>query len=463
MASESASNMTNSSQANTLNGDKVDELTFPDSFTFGSATSSFQIEGAADVEGKSPSIWDTFCAQDGRVSDGSNGDVACDHYNLYKQDVALMADLNLDAYRFSIAWARIVPDASGVINEAGLDFYERLVDELIAKGITPMPTLYHWDLPQWLDDEGGWLNRKTAYAFADYAEALVKRLGDKVQTWTTLNEPFVSANHGYVTGEHAPGLESLEMGFTASHHLMLAHGLAGRKIREFAPNAELAIVLNFTPTSPASDSEEDAVAEKHQANLENLWYSEVLAGNGYPAETVEYHGWDQAEVLDGDFDIISAPIDLLGINFYTRGFVSHDKSFKLGSHVRQNTMGWEIHPPTLGVLLRDLHARYNFPKMMITENGAPMPDADRVDGQIQDDDRVAYIREHLAEVHSALQDGVPMAGYLVWSLFDNFEWAHGYGPRFGIVEVDFETQERKPKKSADWFSALASSHHMPLS
>lgn len=460
---ESASNGKSLNETPSFAASRRTELVFPASFRFGSATSSFQIEGAATADGKGPSIWDTFCAEEGRISDGSNGDAACDHYNLYKQDVALMARMGLDSYRFSIAWARIIPDASGAVNEAGLDFYERLVDELLANGITPMPTLYHWDLPQWLGDQDGWLNRNTAYAFADYAEAVVTRLGDKISTWTTLNEPFVSANHGYVTGEHAPGLKSLEMGFTASHHLMLAHGLAGQKIREHAPAAELSIVLNFTPTTPATDSPEDALATKHQDNIENWWYSEVLAGNGYPAETVDYYGWDQAEVLDGDHDIISAPIDMLGINFYTRSFVSHDKSFKLGDEVRQNTMGWEIHPPTLGWLLRELHARYGFAKMMITENGAPMPDDKRdSNGQVIDDDRIAYIRDHLAEVHGALKDGVPMVGYLVWSMFDNFEWAHGYGPRFGIVEVDYETQERRPKKSADWFSNLTATHQMQL-
>ncbi len=435
-------------------------LVFPPGFVWGSATSSYQIEGATAVDGKTPSIWDVFTRKEGAVADGSNGDRACEHVERYADDVALMADLGLGAYRFSLAWSRVMPNGGSQVNPAGLDFYDRLIDSLLAEGITPMPTLYHWDLPQALEDKGGWVNRDTAAAFAEYTEAAVTRLGDRISTWTTLNEPFVSANHGYVTGEHAPGRTSMAEGMAASHHLNLAHGLSGERIRSIAPESRLAIVLNFTPVEPATDSEADRIETHHRNNLENRWYSDPIGGFGYPQDSAEHYEWDQSEVLEGDLDIISAPIDLLGINFYSRNIVSADDSYIAPPDTPRNTMGWEIHPPSLGRLLRDLHTRYSFPSFMITENGAAMPDEVREDGRIADDDRLDFIRAHVEQVHSAIEDGVPMEGYLVWSLFDNFEWAWGYGPRFGIVEVDFETQVRTPKKSAEWFSAVAKSNQV---
>ena len=431
-------------------------ISFPQGFLWGAATSSYQIEGAVDEDGRGPSIWDTFSAEAGNIKDGSSGAVACDHYHRYREDVALMKSLGLHAYRFSIAWPRIMATGRGEVNEAGLDFYERLVDELISAGITPMPTLYHWDLPQALEDEGGWVNRDTAYAFADYAEVVVSRLGDRIGTWTTFNEPFVSAHHGYVSGEHAPGRTSIADGMAASHHLMLAHGLAGQKIRELAPDARLAIVLNFTPVEAATAEPADVEAALHVDNLENRWYIDPLAGRGYPQATAEHYDWDQSEVRDGDLEIISAPIDLLGVNYYTRAIASADGSYERPAGTPENTMGWELHPPTLGRLLRWLDSEYDFPSMLITENGCPMPDdvraGDAPTGQIIDDDRLSFVRDHIAQVHSAIQDGCPVEGHLVWSLFDNFEWGWGYGPTFGIVEVDYETLERRPKKSADWFA-----------
>ncbi len=430
-------------------------LPFPEGFLWGSATSSYQIEGSPTADGKSPSIWDTFCAEPGRIKDGSNGDVACDHYNRYRDDVALMKDLGLHAYRFSIAWPRVIPDGAGPVNRAGLDFYDRLVDELLQADIRPFPTLYHWDLPQCLQDNGGWVNRDTAYAFADYAEAVVARLGDRIDTFTTLNEPFVSADHGYVTGEHAPGHTSRAEGFAASHHLLLAHGLAGERIRAGAPEARLAITINFTPIEPATNDKRDIESAHHRNNLENHWYADPVAGFGYPQDTADHFNWDQSEVHDGDLDIIGAPIDLLGINFYTRSFESVDDSFTLPADAPTNTMGWEIHPPSLGRVLRWLHDRYDFPSYLITENGCPMPDDERHDGRVKDDDRIDFIRDHLEQVHAAIREGFPLEGYFVWSLFDNFEWAWGYGPTFGIVEVNYETQERIPKKSAQWLSDVA--------
>lgn len=437
-------------------------LEFPEGFVWGAATSSYQIEGAVDADGRGASIWDTFCAVPGQVKDGSSGAVACDHYNLYADDVALMKQLGLHAYRFSIAWPRIVPSGRGEVNEAGVDFYRRLVDELCEAGITPMPTLYHWDLPQALEDEGGWVNRETAYAFAEYAEVMVKALGDRIGTWTTLNEPFVSADHGYVTGEHAPGRTSLSDGLAAAHHLMLGHGLAGEKIREHAPDARLAIVLNFTPVEPASDDPKDMASAQMVDDYENRWYINPLAGRPYPERTVGALQWDQAEVLDGDIDIISAPIDLLGVNYYTRQIINEARDVELPDSAPQNTMGWEVHPPSLGRLLRWLRDDFDFPSLMITENGCPMPDQLRHDdapnGQILDEDRLRFVRDHLTEVHKAIADGCPVEGYLVWSLFDNFEWAWGYGPTFGIIEVDYETLERRPKKSADWYQGAIASN-----
>ncbi len=442
--------MTNVDSASALTS-----LSFPPGFVWGTATSAFQIEGSTEIGGRSLSIWDVFCRQEGRIADGSDGNEACDHYNRYRDDVALIKELGMHAYRFSISWPRIIPDGVGAVNGEGLDFYDRLVDELLTAGIRPLPTLYHWDLPQAMEDRNGWVNRETAEAFADYAAVVVGRLADRVDTWTTLNEPFVVANHGYVTGEHAPGRTSMADGMAASHHLNLAHGLAGQRIRSLAPDARLAIVINFTPMRPATDIKADLVEAHHQNNLENRWYSDPIAGLGYPDDTADFYEWDRSEIRDGDMEVMSQPIDLLGVNFYSRSTVSADKSYKTPIGTPRNTMGWEIHPPSLGGLLRELHERYPFPSYMITENGAPMPDTVRVDGRIEDEDRLNYIREHLVQVHGAIADGVPVEGYLVWSLFDNFEWAWGYGPRFGIVEVDYETQARIPKKSAGWFSGVA--------
>lgn len=437
-------------------------IEFPDGFTWGAATSSFQIEGAPTLDGKSPSIWDVFCREEGRIKDASNGDIACDHVRLMDDDVALMAKLGLDAYRFSIAWTRVVPDGVGAVNAKGLDVYDRLVDRLLDAGITPYPTLYHWDLPQSLEDKGGWQARSTAEAFAEYTEAVVARLGDRVGTWTTLNEPFVSAILGYVTGEHAPGITSRAAGFSASHHLMLAHGLAGERIRSLAPDSRLAIVLNFTPVEAASDAEADTYKAKIVDEVHNRWYIDPLMGRGYPQATTEHYSWDQSEVLDGDLDIISAPIDLLGVNYYTRQIIGADGQVALPEGTPQNTMGWELHPKSLGRLLRWLHEEYSPPSLLITENGCPMPDTERADGQVIDDDRLSFIRDHLTEVHRAIEDGVPTEGYLVWSLFDNFEWAWGYGPTFGIVEVDYDTLERRPKKSADWYAAAIAANGFAL-
>lgn len=428
---------------------------FPTGFVWGAATSSFQIEGAPRADGKGESIWDRFCATPGKIADGSDGSVACDHFHRSTADVALMADLGLNSYRFSVAWSRVVPDASRRINTAGLDFYDRLVDDLLAAGIDPSLTLYHWDLPQWLEDAGGWPTRTTAEAFVDYTTAVVHRLGDRVNRFTTVNEPFVIANLGYLTGEHAPGRKDLRAALAASHHVLLAHGLGLQVIRELAPHAEGGITVNFTPVEPVGDSPFALDRQRVQNEYENRWYSDPVAGRGYPAFTVERLAWDQAEVRDGDMALIAAPIDFFGVNFYTRKMVGAIDGERI-ERGAQTTMGWEIHPPALGDLLLFLHDEYRFPKIFITENGAAMPDDRRTaDGRVADHDRLAYVRSHLDQVLRAIDGGVPVAGYFAWSLLDNFEWAFGYVPRFGLVEVDFETQQRTPKLSALWYSDVA--------
>lgn len=433
---------------------------FPAGFLWGAATSAYQIEGAVDEDGRGESIWDRFCQVTGRIADGSSGAVACDHYHRWQQDIELLARLGLNAYRFSIAWPRVMPGGRGAVNQRGLDFYERLIDGLLDAGIRPLPTLYHWDLPQVLEDEGGWPARSTALAFADYAQAVVQRLGDRVTDWMTINEPFVVANHGYLTGEHAPGRHSLADSLAASHHVLLGHGLAMERIRGVAPDARVGIVLNFTPITPVGSSPAAIDLQRMQDDLENRWYVEPIAGHGYPATTTERLAWNQAEVLEGDLDLISATIDTLGINYYTRQQVGAVPGERLEPAESVTAMGWEVHPASFGTLLHGLHERYGFHRYLITENGAAMPDADRDDDRVVDRDRIDYFASHLAEVHRAIESGMPIEGYFAWSLLDNFEWAHGYGPRFGIVEVDFETQRRTPKHSALWYSRVATANEI---
>ena len=431
-----------------------DTYNFPEDFIWGSATSSFQIEGATDEDGRGESIWDRFCEKPGAISDKTNGKVACDHYHRYKDDVALMSELKLSAYRFSIAWPRIFPSGGGAVNSKGLDFYDRLVDELLSANITPFATLYHWDLPQALEAKNGWVNRDTAHYFVDYTHAVVEKLGDRVASWATLNEPFVSASLGYRTGDHAPGRTSLNDSFAAAHHLLLAHGMAMPVIREHAPNSQAGIVLNFTPSFPYSDSEEDIKANETTDAFENRWYVEPIAGKGYPQRGVELLGWEQKEIQAGDLETIAAPIDFLGVNYYTR------QTRRAGSIPAPQTlpvtdMGWEIYPQGINELLTTLHQRHQFKQYFITENGAAMPDTADASDNVDDQDRIDYIHDHLQQVHLAMSDGVPVKGYFAWSLFDNFEWAFGYSKRFGIVRVNYDTLERTPKASARWFSQVA--------
>jgi len=434
-------------------------LRFPDGFVWGAATSSYQIEGGAEADGRGQSIWDTFCARPGTIADGTSGAVACDHYRRWADDVALMQSLGLGGYRFSIAWPRVIPGGRGAVNVRGLDFYDRLVDGLLASGVQPFPTLYHWDLPQALEDGGGWTVRSTAEAMADYAGVVVERLGDRVQNWTTINEPFVVANHGYLTGEHAPGRSSLRDYLAASHHILLAHGLAADRIRSLQPSARVGATLNFTPAEQMSQTPAGSDRFRTIDDLENRWYVEPIAGLGYPAATVARLGWEQAEVLSGDLDVISQPLDFLGVNFYTRNLVGALEGEQVPHVYADTDMGWEIHAPSIGRLMRDLHARDRFPVFYVTENGAAMPDLARTaDGRVDDQDRLAYLHDHLSELHRAIADGVPLAGYFAWSFLDNFEWAHGYAKKFGIVEVEPTTLARIPKASALWYAGVATSN-----
>jgi beta-glucosidase len=434
-------------------------LRFPEGFVWGAATAAYQIEGAARDDGRGPSIWDTFSRTPGKVHAGHTVDVACDHYHRYPEDVRIMGDLGLHAYRFSISWPRIQPDGAGPANPRGLDFYDRLVDELQGGGITPIVTLYHWDLPQTLEDRGGWTNRETAERFAEYAAIVYSRLGDRVETWTTLNEPWCSAFLGYASGIHAPGRTEPEVSFAAAHHLLLGHGLAVQALRA-AGASQIGITLNLAPV--ISD---DAEAASIVDGLQNRIFLDPVLRGEYPADVVERAGrfTDWSFVKDGDLEIISQPIDLLGVNYYNPQTVtgragepanpvypgSEGIAFP-GADAPKTAMGWPVQPFGLTDLLVRLSHDYPGTPLIITENGAAFDDVVE-DGQVHDVGRLSYLDGHLRAAHAAIEAGVDLRGYLVWSLLDNFEWAEGYRKRFGVVHVDYNTQRRTPKDSALWY------------
>ncbi|MEV1143267.1 GH1 family beta-glucosidase [Micromonospora sp. NPDC049799] len=454
----------------------MSSIRFPENFRWGAATAAYQIEGAARDDGRGPSIWDTFSRTPGKVHQGHTGDVACDHYHRYADDVALMAELGLHTYRFSVAWPRIQPDGTGPVNPRGLDFYDRLVDTLLSQGIDPIVTLYHWDLPQALEDRGGWTARETAEHFATYATAVHARLGDRVDTWTTLNEPWCSAYLGYGNGVHAPGERDAGAAFTAVHHLLLGHGLAARALR--AAGAEtVGITLNPADVRAADpDSAADAAAVRLVDGLQNRIFLDPLLRAAYPEDMLEHVARfvDPATfVSDGDEKLIAAPIDLLGVNFYQPTYVAGRPDGAGGGGAYPGTdgaveflppagpltdMGWMIEPAGLTRLLERIATDYPGVPLLVTENGAAFPDKAGSDpaGEVQDTDRIAYLDGHLRAAHEAIARGVDLRGYLVWSLLDNFEWAEGYRKRFGIVHVDYLTQRRTLKSSARWYQEVIS-------
>ncbi|MEO8430009.1 MAG: GH1 family beta-glucosidase [Acidobacteriota bacterium] len=434
---------------------------FPDGFLWGAATSAYQIEGSPLADGAGVSNWHRFSHTPGLVHDGDTGDVACDHYRLWESDVALMRDLGLTAYRFSISWSRILPDGTGRVNPAGLDFYRRLVDALREAGIRPFATLYHWDLPAALDDRGGWLNRDIAGWFADYATAVYRALDDRVEAWTTLNEPWVVADAGYLFGALAPGHRSVFEAPLVSHNLLRAHAAGVQAYRAISSRPAIGIVVNLEPKYPASGKPEDLEATRRADAYMNRHYLDPLFLGRYPDELPEIFGEAWPAFPSGDLDAIRAPIDYLGINYYTRGVMRSDPSdlplravrVRQKQHAHTETQ-WEVYPEGLADALRWVHERYGSIPLYVTENGAAFYDPPSVGAEADDPLRVAYLREHLRAARGAMAAGVDLRGYFAWSLLDNFEWSHGYSKRFGIVHVDYATQKRTPKASARFYSEV---------
>ena len=439
---------------------------FPKDFIWGTATAAYQIEGAWNEDGRGESIWDRFSHTPGKTRGGANGDVACDHYHRWPADLDLMVELGVQAYRLSIAWPRILPTGRGQVNQAGLDFYSQLIDGLLERGITPYVTLYHWDLPVALEDSGGWPARATAEAFAEYAAIVAQAFGDRVKHWITINEPWCVSMLSYQIGEHAPGRKDWAAALAASHHTLLAHGLAVAAIRQHCPDGEVGITLNFTAAVPASNSPADRDAARLFDGYFNRWFLDPICGRGYPADMVDAYraaGYLGPQgiadlVQPGDLAIVAAPTDFLGVNYYTRDLVAASEPPGAWQSIRLDTprtaMGWEIYPDGLYMLLLRLTSAYDLPKLFITENGVSYMDGPDADGRVRDERRIDYFEQHLSACQRAIAAGAPLAGYFYWSLLDNFEWGHGYDQRFGIVYVGYATQQRTPKDSFYWYKAL---------
>jgi len=433
---------------------------FPPGFLLGAATAAYQVEGGARDGGRGESIWDRFSHTPGKTYAGHTGDVACDHYHRWREDVELMAELGLRAYRFSVAWPRVMPEGRGPVNPAGLDFYDRLVDALLEEGIQPFVTLYHWDLPQALQDIGGWPSRSLVGYFADYAATVVGRLGDRVRHWITLNEPWVFAFVGYLEGRHAPGLKDLAAALQAAHHALVAHARATDAIRALVgEEIQVGIVLNLNHVDPLTDSQADIEAARRYDGHLNRWFLDPLFHGRYPEDVLDLWG-DRAPQVEAD-DLPGLPerLDFLGINNYSRSVVGYRKNppLDLASHRPEGSqttdMGWEIYPDGLYQVLTRVHRDYRPRSIYITENGAAFPDVLQPDGAVDDLERIEFLRSYTFAAHRALEEGVPLKGYFVWSLLDNYEWAHGYSKRFGIVYVDYPTQERIVKASGRWYRA----------
>jgi beta-glucosidase len=431
---------------------------FPQGFLWGTATAAYQVEGGIAERGRC--IWDDFCRWPGKVWNGDTGDVADDHYHRYREDVDLMARLGLGAYRFSISWPRVLPSGAGVVNETGLDFYSRLVDALLAANIQPFVTLYHWDLPAELQRLGGWAARDTAYRFADYAALVAHRLGDRVHHWITHNEPWVVAFIGHLDGRHAPGWQDACLALQVAHHLLLSHGLAVDALRaQGGSQTQVGITLNLSPAYPASDRAEDvAAAQRHDGYL-NRWFLDPVFTGHYPQDMWALYDYRVPRVAPGDLEIIRRPLDFLGVNYYSRAVLRHEPGNLLGYAAVQpageyTAMGWEVYPQGLTDLLCRLAQEYRPPAIYITENGCAYEDVLTKQGEVHDAKRVDYLHHHFLAAHRALEQGVPLKGYLVWSLMDNFEWSYGYSRRFGITYVDYATQKRYLKDSAKYYAQV---------
>ena len=431
---------------------------FPAGFLFGTATAAYQIEGGHDADGKGPSIWDTFCRRPGAISTGETGDIACDHYHRWREDVGLLRGLGCNAYRLSISWPRVLPVGSGAVNEAGLAFYDRLIDELLANGVRPFVTLYHWDLPQALQDKGGWSAPETVETFGRYADVIARRLGDRVRDWITLNEPEVVAYAGHYVGVHAPGIRDFRTAVLVSHHLLLAHRAAAAAIRAAHRDSRIGIALNLSPCDPASDTAADAEAAVRMDGYLNRWFLDPLFGRGYPTDMVDlyrpYGNWE----LNG----YDGRLDFLGVNYYARRVVRASSDGPLrGERVdpegEHTAIGWEVHPASFRRLLVRLHREYAPAQLYVTENGAAYDDM-VVDDRVNDPARVSFLTRHFDAAAGAVADGVPLRGYFIWTLMDNFEWAHGTSKRFGIVHTDYLTQRRRVKASGEWYGRLIAAH-----
>jgi beta-glucosidase len=428
---------------------------FPPDFTWGAATAAYQVEGAVREDGRGESIWDRFSGVPGNVVDGHTGAIACDSYHQQSQDLPLIRDLGLDAFRFSISWPRILPDGSGSVNPAGLDYYDRLVDDLLAAGVDPYVTLYHWDLPQALEDRGGWPARDTVDAFTEYVEVVASRLGDRVGNWITQNEPWVISWLGYGLGVHAPGRADEKDALAAAHHVLLAHGRAAEVLRREAPAARVGVTIDLVPMYPLTYSDADLDAARRSDGFRNRWFLDPVLGRGYPRDMLEAYASILPRMDDGDLETIAAPLDFLGVNYYTRNVVRAGTDSAVPTTIETDgaehtDMGWEVYPDGLTDLLARLHREYELPDLYITENGAAFVD-DRRNGSVSDPQRISYLDRHLAALGDSIAKGVPVRGYFLWSLLDNFEWALGYTKRFGIVYVDFDTLERVPKASYEWY------------
>jgi beta-glucosidase len=438
---------------------------FPDPFLWGAATSAHQVEGSPLADGAGPSIWQRFAHTPGRTAGGETGDIACDHYRRWESDVRLMAELGLNSYRFSIAWSRILPAGRGRTNPAGVAFYDRLVDALLSHGIEPMVTLYHWDLPAALDDQGGWLNPDIAGWFAEYSRVMFRALGDRVKHWSTLNEPWVVTDGGYLHGVLAPGHRNLYETPIATHQLLRAHGTAVQAYRAEA-RGSIGLVVNLEPKYPATDSPADLAATRRADAYMNRQYLDPVFFGRYPEELAEIFGDAWPEHAEADMELIRQPIDFLGVNYYTRNVSRHDETALpvRTSGVRQpqhaiTETGWEVYPAALTAVLLWVKERYGELPLYVTENGAAFYDPpSAIDGRVEDPLRVQYYHEHLRAAHDAIRQGVDLRGYFAWSLLDNFEWSLGYAKRFGLVHVDYRTQCRTPKSSARYYSEIIRSH-----